>query len=43
MELILFLISYAVFLSLCRKKNPWGLIVLYWAAVCAKNFMEGIT
>ena len=42
MEWILFLVSLAVYLNLCRKKNPWGLIVLYWAVVCAKNLVEGI-
>lgn len=37
---LLFVISFVVFLRLSGKKDAWGWIVLYWAVLCTKNFME---
>ena len=37
---LLFLISMIVYFRLGRKKDAWGWIVLYWAVLCAKNFLE---
>lgn len=37
---LLFLISMIVYFRLGRKKDAWGWIILYWAVLCAKNFLE---
>ena len=40
---LLFIISLIVYFRLGRKKDAWGWIVLYWAVLCAKNFLEVIS
>lgn len=37
---LLFLIPLIVYFRLGRKKDAWGWIILYWAVLCAKNFLE---
>lgn len=37
---LLFVISLIVYVRLGRKKDAWGWIILYWAVLCAKNFLE---
>lgn len=39
---MLLIISLVVYFRLGRKKDAWGWIVLYWAVLCAKNFLEAI-
>lgn len=39
---LLLVISTIVYFRLGRKKDAWGWIVLYWAVLCAKNFLEVI-
>lgn len=40
---LLFVISLIVYFRLGRKKDAWGWIILYWAVLCAKNFLEVIS
>ena len=39
-QLLLMAISFSVCIGLCRKKNMWGWIVLYWAVLTIKNAMQ---
>ena len=39
-EFALWVISFIVYALLLKKKNAWGLIVLYWAVLSMKNLMD---
>ena len=40
MEVVLMVISLIVYFRLLIRKNAWGWIVIYWAALFAKNMRE---
>lgn len=41
--MILLLVSLIVCLTIARKRNAWGWIVLYWAVLCVKNLRDVVS
>jgi len=38
----LLIIAAIVYCGLCKKRNMWAWIVLYWATLCVKNLVDAV-